>query len=140
MKIMKYKRVMALDYGQKRIGVAVSDLLGLTAQPRDFIYNNDKLLDCLCQLIKDEDIDHIILGLPLNSVGELGDKALEVKAFGGMLQETISCTLEYMDERFSTVAATRQLDTLGLSRKQQRKKVDSQAAAFILQGFLDRNL
>ena len=135
---MSFNRVLALDYGQKRIGVAVSDVLGMTAQPKPFIENTSDAINKISELIKDYDISKLYLGLPQHTKGGETKKSEEVRTFADKLRLVISIDIEFIDERFSTVAATRQLDAAGLNRKKQRSLIDSQAAAFLLQGILDK--
>ena len=130
-------RLLAIDFGEKRIGIAISDGLGLTAQPKPFILNNDKTIDSLKSLISEYDISTVYLGLPKDTRGGESKKSLEVRAFADRLKSQLTIPLNFIDERFSTVAATRQLDESGLNRKKQRHLIDSQAAAFMLQGVLD---
>ncbi|RAP32140.1 Holliday junction resolvase RuvX [Candidatus Marinamargulisbacteria bacterium SCGC AG-414-C22] len=131
-------RIACLDYGEKRIGVAVGDPLGVTAQPKPFILNNPQIVTNIQQLIEEFDIKTLYIGLPKDTRGGETKKSEEVRAFVEDLKEHISIPIAFVDERFSTVAATRQLDELGINRKKQRQKIDSQAAAFMLQGVLDQ--
>jgi putative holliday junction resolvase len=135
---MSFNRILALDYGQKRIGVAISDALGLTAQPKPFIENTDNAVQKINELIQDFEISKLYLGLPQHTRGGETKKSEEVRGFAEKLKLSITIEIEFIDERFSTVAATRQLDASGLNRKKQRLLIDSQAAAFLLQGILDK--
>ena len=132
-------RLLAIDYGEKRIGIAISDGLGLTAQPKPFILNNDKTLESLKALIEEYEISTVYLGLPKDTRGGESKKSLEVRAFADVLKKQLAIPINFIDERFSTVAATKQLDEIGFNRKKQRHLIDSQAAAFMLQGVLDSN-
>lgn len=132
------KRFLCLDVGEKRIGVAISDPLGLTAQPKPFISNNSVVIESLLAIIKEFSITDCYIGLPKDTrSGKLTPKALEIKSFGEELKEKISIPIHYIDERFSTVAAREQLHAAGINEKKQRLLIDSQAAAFILQGILN---
>tara|TARA_A100001015_G_scaffold163672_1_gene181967 strand:+ start:2092 stop:2502 length:411 start_codon:yes stop_codon:yes gene_type:complete len=131
-------RLLAIDYGEKRIGIAISDGLGLTAQPKPFIYNNETIVESLKQLISENDVVKIYIGLPKDTRGGESKKSIEVRSFAEKLKKELALPIEFVDERFSTVAATKQLDASGLNRKKQRHLIDSQAAAFILQGILDK--
>tara|TARA_A100001011_G_scaffold332506_1_gene359673 strand:+ start:92 stop:499 length:408 start_codon:yes stop_codon:yes gene_type:complete len=130
-------RILGLDYGSKRIGVALSDGLGLTAQPQAYISNNEDSLNKLQSLIEEHAISTVVLGLPLNQDGQDSPKSLEVREFAKTLSAISSVEIEFWDERYSTKAVTRQLIDQDMSRKKRKEKVDSQAAAFILQGYLD---
>ena len=128
---------MALDYGEKRVGVAISDPLGITAQPKPFLLNNDALMDVIKQLINEFEITTLFIGLPKDTRGGETKKSLEVREFKKKVESCVSINVQFVDERYSTVAATKQLDEGGLNRKKQRQLIDSQAAAFMLQGKLD---
>lgn len=132
-------RLLALDYGEKRVGVAVSDPLGLTAQPKPYIENNHAIIDSIKQLIGTMNITKIFIGLPKDTRGGESKKSMEVREFKDLLESELKLEIQFVDERFSTVAATKQLDLLGINRKKQRQLIDSQAAAFMLQGILDKN-
>ena len=133
------KRLMALDYGEKRIGVAISDALGITAQPKPFIPNTDQRIKHIQALVDEYDIETIFLGLPKHTRGGETKTSEEIRTFGDLLKKETQRPVTLLDERFSTVAATKQLDQAGFNRKKQRQKIDSQAAAFILQGILDKS-
>ncbi len=133
-----HNRICAIDYGQKRVGIAISDSLGITAQPKPFIENNNQLTTKIKVLISDYDIKKIIIGNPLDTSGGETKKSTEVKLFVSELKSQLDISIELVDERFSTVAATKQMDAIGINRKKQRKLIDSQAAAFFLQGYLEK--
>ena len=133
-----FERVLALDYGEKRVGVALSDALGLTAQPKPFLKNNDDLIKNITLMVNDNQATTIIVGLPLDTSGSHSRKSLEVIAFVEKLSEQLTIEIKTIDERYSTYAATKQLDSAGINRKKQKSLIDSQAAAFFLQGYLDR--
>ena len=130
-------RVMALDYGEKRIGIAIADGLRLTAQPHPFIKQSDNLISAIQELLETYDITEIIVGMPYNQQGEKNKKCIETETFIQVLTEHVDVPITSYDERYSTVAASKQLQELGYNQKQQRGKIDSMAAAFILQGYLD---
>jgi len=134
---MEDSRVLGLDFGERRIGVAVSDPLGMLAHTRPFIENNKKTMSKLMTLVEEEVIDKIVLGLPKNLKGEDTASTLKAKAFGEAIQKAIKLDLIYWDERFSTKAAQKQFIAMGIKSKKTKDKIDSQAAAFILQGYLD---
>ena len=131
------KKYLGLDFGEKRIGVAISDGLGLTAQPKPFIYNNEATITSIKKIIEEENICAIILGLPKDREGKEGKKATEVRQFMKIL-ESLNLPIILQDERYSTVAVTKHLLTMDVKRKKRKQQVDSQAAAFILQGYLDK--
>ncbi|MBT3261777.1 Holliday junction resolvase RuvX, partial [bacterium] len=131
-------RVLAIDYGEKRIGLALSDPLWLTAQPLSFLENNKIFFVELQKIIQEYDVKKIVLGLPKNLQGHDTAKTLEVRTFAEKLQKNLSMEVVFWDERFSTVAVNKFLIGADVSRKKRKKVVDSQAAAFFLQGYMDR--
>ena len=131
-------RVLAIDYGEKRIGLAVSDPLWLTAQPLSFLENNKIFFVEAQKIIQEYDVKKIVLGLPKNLQGHDTAKTLEVRTFAEKLQKNLSMEVVFWDERFSTVAVNKFLIGADVSRKKRKKVVDSQAAAFFLQGYMDR--
>lgn len=133
-------RIMGLDLGESRIGVALSDELLLTAQGLCVINSrgtaND--LDQVLQLIEQHAVTHLVLGLPRNMDGSSGPMVDKVKAFGQQLKErNPELVLEYWDERLTTTAAQRVLVEADMSRSRRRKVVDKVAAGLILQGYMD---
>ena len=135
---MKNERVLAIDYGDVRIGVAISDPLGLTAQPVGTIQNTSSAIEQLIEIINDKKVTKLIVGLPKNQFGDDSKKAKSVREFVDNLHKKIDIKTEFVDERFSTVAVERHLIQADLSRKKRKSIIDTQAAMFILQGVLDR--
>ncbi len=133
-------RLMGLDIGEKTIGVAVSDELGLTAQGVTVIRRSSKKADrrALSDLVAFYQAERLVLGLPRNMNGSLGPKAREVERFGDWAGEALGLPVDYVDERLTTVAAQRTLLEGDVSRAKRRRIVDQLAAALILQGYLDR--
>ncbi|WP_027719333.1 Holliday junction resolvase RuvX [Desulfovirgula thermocuniculi] len=133
-------RVMGLDVGEKNVGVALSDPLGLTAQgveviPRDI--GEGKLLERVNRLVQEYGVEKIVVGLPRNMDGSLGRQGLRVLEFARWLREATGLPVETWDERLTTVGAERILLAADVSRARRRKVVDKLAAALILQGYLD---
>lgn len=135
---MKNERLLAIDYGDVRIGVAISDPLGLTAQPFGIIKNSPTAINELIDLIQLKKITKLIVGLPKNQHGNDSKKAETVRLFINNLHKKLSIETEFVDERFSTIAVERHLIQADVSRKKRKSVVDTQAAMFILQGVLDR--
>ena len=135
-------RILALDYGSKTVGVAVSDPLGLTAQKVETIWRKqeNKLRRTLArieELIAEYEVEKIVLGFPKNmnnTVGERAEKALE---FGEMLKKRTGLEVIMWDERLTTVEADRTLIEAGVRRENRKQYLDGIAAVFILQGYLD---
>ena len=135
------KRYMSLDIGDATIGVAVSDLLGLTAQGVETIRRRDLSddLNRLGVLIQEYEADALVAGLPKHMNGQEGERCALVRAFMEDAAERFPMMeIHYWDERLSTVAASRTLLEGDVSRKKRRKVIDKMAAVYILQGFLDR--
>lgn len=134
-------RIMALDYGDKTIGVAVSDLLKITAQGKEVIRRSNQQADLqrLGEIIKTDQIERIIVGLPRNMNGTYGERAEKTLQFVEKLKQNFSIPVETWDERLSSVAAERALLAGDVSRKKRKKVIDKLAAVIILQGYLERN-
>ncbi|RAP39224.1 Holliday junction resolvase RuvX [Candidatus Marinamargulisbacteria bacterium SCGC AAA071-K20] len=133
------KRILALDYGQKRVGVALSDPLGITAQSKPYLLNDAQLVKNISLLIQTYSVDQLIIGLPKDQHGGEGKKAAEIRQFSERLKKHIQIPIEFVDERFSTIAAEKHLVAAEVSRKKRKEKIDSLAAVFFLQGHLDKN-
>ena len=135
-------RIMGLDFGSKTVGVAVSDPLYITAQGVEIIRREQenklrKTLARIEELVKEYEVEEIVLGLPKNmnnSIGERAEKTLEFKA---MLERRIGLNVVMWDERLTTVAADKAMMEAGVRRENRKKYVDQIAATFILQGYLD---
>ncbi len=133
-------RVVALDLGTKRIGVAVSDLSGTIATPRTVIMRSgSKTRDhqVIKALIEDEEAEFLIIGLPLNMNGSYGPAAKGAVAEAAELASVVGVPVETFDERLTTVSADRALMEANISATNRRKLVDKVAAAVMLQAWLD---
>ena len=133
-------RVMGLDYGSVRIGVAVSDPDGIIAQPKGYI-KADPVKQCIAEIAKlclDLKVGKIVIGLPLHMSGEEGDSAVAARALATAIQGKIDIPISFMDERWTTLSAEKSLMEANVKGKARREKIDSVAAAIILQNFLDR--
>jgi len=134
-------RIIALDYGKRRIGAAVTDALGITAQPLPtlIVKNNKDAIKQIRQLISKYGPVRIVLGLPLSLSGDIGTAAKEVQKFGALLHKRLNVQVEYYDERLTSKQAERVMRDLGEKPSRNKKKVDSLSAVFILQDFLELN-
>ncbi len=132
-------RVLAIDYGSARIGLALSDPTGTLARPLPFLpaKADPKLAREIAALAATEKADTILLGLPRHMSGELGEAAARVQAFAALLRQSTPLPIHLVDERLSTVQAGRQLQEAGKNSRQQRGHIDSAAAAVLLQAYLD---
>ena len=133
------KRLVGIDVGDKRIGVAVSDGLGLTAQPVGTIARVGiaKDVDALVALVASYEIECFVAGLPLEMSGSEGHQASRVRKFCDALAARTSIRVVYQDERMTTVQSERMLIESGMRREKRRGVVDKLAATLILQAFLD---
>lgn len=131
-------RILALDLGEKNIGVAVSDPLEITAQGVKVIRrsNMKKDLAQIRELIEEYSVEKIVLGYPLNMDGSAGEKAREALAFKEKLENVFSLSVVIWDERLTTVAAQRTLLAAGLRRSERKKVVDKVAAVLILESYM----
>ncbi len=135
-------RIMGLDFGSKTVGVAVSDPLGITAQGVEIIRRKsaNKLRQTLArieELIKEYDVDELVLGLPKNMNGTEGERCERTREFKEMLEKRIGLPVAFWDERLTTVAADRAMVEKGMGRYERKEYVDEIAAIFILQGYMD---
>ena len=133
-------RVLGLDIGSKRVGIAISDELGFTAQGLDTLMwkNADALLDRIASLVDQYGVSVIVVGMPYNMNGSEGPQALKIRGLMQLIGDRIAIPVKEWDERLSTVAADRALLEADLSRSKRKKLVDKIAAVLILQGYLDR--
>ncbi len=132
-------RVLAIDHGTKRMGVAISDELGVIAQPLEFIPAEPftALLDRLKDIIRAKQVDLILVGMPRNMNGSYGPAAAKVQEFVELLKASVATQIQILDERLTSVQANRVLIEGNVRRKQRKEKVDPMAAAILLQGYLD---
>jgi len=132
-------RSFGLDVGSRTVGVAVSDALGVTAQPVTTLRRTNLRADLaqLRRLAEEHDVGHAVVGLPLNMDGSEGPSAAEARRLGDAISRTLGIPVEYWDERLTTVAATRMLVEADVSRARRRAVVDKIAAVLILQGWID---
>lgn len=132
-------RIMGLDLGDKTIGVAMSDPFGITAQGIGVIRRAGKAKDKveLERLIREYEVDEVVLGYPKNMNGTLGDRARLTETFAEELRTDYALPVRLWDERLSTIGAQRALLEADLSRAKRKKVIDKMAAVFILQGYLD---
>lgn len=132
-------RIAALDHGQARVGLAVSDELGMLAHPRPPLDARDrnKLLAEIVRLAEEEEIGLFIIGLPLDMSGGEGEAARRARGFAKAVAKATGKPVRLFDERLSTVEASRRLREGGTDAKKGKKRVDGAAAAVLLQAYLD---
>ncbi len=132
-------RILALDVGEKRIGLAVSDPLGITAQGLEVLTRKDRAsdLDRLLEVAREWRVQQIVVGLPRHMDGRLGQAAPEILALAETLKEALGVEVVTWEERLTTVEAERVLLQADVSRRRRRQVVDQLAAVLILQNYLD---
>jgi putative Holliday junction resolvase len=132
-------RILGIDFGEKRVGVAISDPLGFTAQGLETLHPKGKkdLLARLGELCRAHDVGEIVIGLPVNMNGSQGPKAKEVLALVPELEKTLGLAVRTWDERLTSREAGRLMVQEGLSRQKQRMHSDRMAATLILQNYLE---
>lgn len=132
-------RILALDYGSKRIGVAVSDETKTIAQPLEYVPAEPfaDFLERLKKILAEKEIDLILLGLPRNMDGSCGPAAQKVKTFAEELKKAIFIPIKLWDERLTSSMANRILIQANVRRDKRKEKVDKMAAAILLQSYLD---
>ncbi len=132
-------RSLGLDIGDKRIGVALSDPEGILASPFTIINRRDESLDieAIADIVSQKQVEQIVVGLPRSMDGSLGKQAEKVKAFTRKLCSHTEVPVEYRDERLTTVLAERLMQAVGTKKTRKKARHDAQAAAIILQGYLD---
>ena len=133
-------RTLGIDFGTRRIGLALSDPTGTLASPLPFLENTGlkQVISKLKEIVACQGIETIVIGLPRNMDGTYGPSAQKVQAFVAQIRHGISAKIITQDERLTTSQASRDLAQMGLNQKELRQKVDSSSATLILQQFLDR--
>ena len=136
---MSHGRVLALDLGKRRIGLALSDELGITAQGLETLQRSNIREDLawLAQLASEKNVALILMGNPLHMSGHAGRQAEYARDFGERLREATGLPIEYRDERLTTVEAQRVLRQSGISIQKRAKAVDRLAAVILLESYLD---
>jgi putative Holliday junction resolvase len=130
-------RVLGLDYGTKRVGIAISDPSRLIAHPLEVVALTDAI-DRITELVGEHDVSQIVVGLPTSLSGAMGDSAAAAREFGAVVADATGQPVEFVDERFSSKTAEEALLATGMKRRKRRQTVDKVAATVILQSFLDR--
>ena len=132
-------RIMGIDYGERRTGIAVSDPLGFTAQAVGTVNHKtpSEALSLVLDKINEIKPEKIVLGLPKNMDGSIGFRGEATQKFAEMLKENINLPIIFWDERLSTVSAIRTLNETNVRGKDRKKVIDTVAATYILQNYLD---
>jgi len=134
------KRVLGIDYGSKRVGIAVSDPLNIIARGVTVLPNSEKLIGEIKRIAGEFEVEKIVVGIPLNLKGQKGSKAEEVEEFIRALEAELGIEIVRQDERFTTQEAHRTLREMNVGKFKRRSRgtIDEMASALILQGYLDR--
>lgn len=135
---MVFERLLGLDIGGKRIGVAISDEMGSIASPLTMIDAHGNVTRELDQLIRQYGIARVVVGLPIGLSGREGPQAQEVRSVADALAESLGIDFVYSDERLSSAVAEQALISQGTRREKRKQHIDAMAAAVILQGYLDQ--
>lgn len=132
-------RVLAIDHGTKRMGIAVSDEMKMIAQPLEYILAEPfaPFLERLKAILREKEVELIIVGMPRNMDGSYGPAALKVQEFVAALKDAIVTPIQTWDERLTSTQANRFLIEADVRRSRRKEKVDKTAAAILLQSYLD---
>jgi len=130
-------RYLAIDYGNKRTGLAICDRSETIVSPLTVIQGQNDLLKRIAEIVQAEAVEAIILGLPLNMDDSEGPQAKLTKAFAAKLQAHLDIPIHFQDERLTSFAAKEKLAPAELTRKKTKKRLDAVAAAQILEAFLE---
>lgn len=133
-------RILGIDYGEKRTGFAISDPLGITAQPLPTVQglSAEELIGKIAEISSERAVEEIVVGLPRNMNGTMGGSGEKVMEFVHKLEAATDCPVKVEDERLTTMMADRALAALGENPRARKKKLDRIAAQLILQTYLDR--
>lgn len=134
-------RILGIDYGQKRIGLALSDPTKLFAKPFMTIINKSQLqvLDELKRIIGEKEVESVVVGFPIGMKGQMTEQTKVVEKFVGILKELLSIPVDVIDERLTSWEANRVLHEQGIKPSKHKHLVDETAAAILLQSYLDRD-
>ncbi len=131
------RRILGVDFGRARIGIAVSDELGMLAHPVETIPARENAAKRIDEIVREKNVERVVIGLPRHMNGSMGEAAGDVLAFAEKLRQLVPCEVVVWDERLTTIAANRALREGGQKTRNSRSFVDQVAAQMILQGYLD---
>ncbi|MGY8650173.1 MAG: Holliday junction resolvase RuvX [Verrucomicrobiia bacterium] len=131
--------VLGIDHGDKRMGIAGGDALGMMAHPLEMILAKpfEVFLKRLEEILAERQVEQIVVGMPRNMDGSFGSQSQKVKEFVVLLEKSVAVPVRTWDERLTSVAAERALREAGINARDAKAKVDASAAAVMLQGYLD---
>ena len=130
------ERILGIDYGQKRIGIAISDPLRLIAYPLETV-ERKRIEDSIRRILEKYSIEYVVIGYPLRTDGKLGEREEEVKSFAEKIKEKFNINIKLWDERYTTIEAERIIRDIGKKPSRDKGRVDRVAASLILQSYLD---
>jgi putative Holliday junction resolvase len=132
-------RILGLDIGDQRMGLALSDSMGILASPLIIIErtSDEQAVKAILKIVSEREVERIIVGLPLSLGGDIGHQAKKVQSFTEILQQHTTIPIEYRDERFTTATAKQLKQEAGTRKLNRRTRYDAMAAAVILQEYLD---
>jgi putative Holliday junction resolvase len=135
------RRVLALDVGARRIGVAMSDATGTLATPLTTVRVRgvERAIAEIVELVRQHEVGTVVVGWPLNMNGDVGPQAKSVHTFGEALEAALGQPVAYFDERLTSVVAEQMLRDMGLKPEKRRERIDEVAASVILQDYLDHH-
>ncbi|MGC4104749.1 MAG: Holliday junction resolvase RuvX [Thermomicrobiales bacterium] len=137
-RIMLPGRMLGLDLGEKRIGVAISDEMGMIASPLTMVPRKGPVAKDVRTLIERYGIVRVVVGMPVGLSGREGPQAATIRTYAESLREDLGVPLDYWDERLTTSIAEQHLIASGVRRDKRKQQIDAMAAAVMLQGYLDR--
>ena len=134
-------RIVGIDYGERRIGLAISDPLGMMAHQLEIITveSDDDAIAQLSKIVEEREADRLVVGLPINMNGTEGPQAESARAFAARLEKELGLPVDMQDERLTTARAERAMLDADMTRKRRGKRRDRMAAQFLLQTYLDIN-
>lgn len=132
-------RILAIDFGERRVGLALGDPAGLIAHGLETmtVKDADESLDAVVSIAEAEQVIEIVLGLPVNMDGTAGEMAAKVEAFAGRLRGRVSCEVRTWDERLTSISARRAMNEMGMEIRGNKGSLDRIAATLLLQNYLD---
>ncbi len=136
---MQQRRILGIDYGEKRVGLSLSDPLGILAKGIGTLVNDHSLIAKIKSIVDQHDVGQVVIGMPYNLKGHRGVKAVEVEKFIKVLRRELSVPVVSWDERFTSRMAHEAMIQFGMKRKarQDKSRVDEMASALLLQNYLD---
>lgn len=136
---MQYNRIMGIDYGDKRIGIALTDLMQIIASPYEVYKTVDEKTDIeyICNLIKSQQVNIVVIGLPLNIDGSEGERARKTRMFALKISEIVNVDIVFQDERLTSVEADDILNNAKIKPRERKNLIDKLSACIILENYLN---